>query len=286
MMKRQVSVVALSLLAALTACVSPSTQELRPDPSRSASGLDYLARSHAHNDYAQSRPLLGALERGFASIEVDVVLRDGELFVAHGPEEIRPAATLRSLYLDPLRDVVRRNGGSVYSANARPLQLLVDVKTEADETYAALHEVLAEYSDILTSWTEGGPAPGAVTAVLSGNRATRVVAAQEVRYVAIDGRILDDRSGASAGAMPLVSASWEDLGPPERPERLRRARQVVEQMHAEGRYVRFWATPEDEELWRALLAMGVDYIGTDDPVRLERLLREIVDDDSRRAIDD
>lgn len=284
MVKSPIRALAPALLIALGACAGRSPDGVSPRLSTSPSGPDYLARSHAHNDYAQSRPLLGALERGFASIEVDIVLSGGELFVAHAPEEIQPSVTLRSLYLDPLREVVRRNGGSVYSTAGQRLQLLVDVKTEADETYQVLHDVLHEYSDLFTRWTDGEPEPGAVTAVLSGNRAKEVIASDRVRYVAIDGRILDDRSGVSADAMPLVSADWEDLGPPVREERLERAASVIEQMHAEGRQVRFWATPEDEQLWRSLLAMGVDYIGTDAPLRLERLLREVGDAEAR-AID-
>lgn len=266
----------LLLAAVLTSCAQPAREmESRIRPEFFAAEAPYLPRSHSHNNYAQRRPLADALERGFASIEVDVVLRDGELYVAHGAEEVDESLTLRNLYLDPLRAVVRANGGTVYGVSRPPLQLLVDVKTEAEETHTALHSVLRDYADILTKWAGGTPAPGAITVVLSGNRAVEHITGESTRYVAIDGRILDERSGVSPEAMPLVSADWEKLGPPVPEHRLASARRVVEQMHAEGREVRFWATPEDEDLWRSLLAMGVDYIGTDDPSRLERLLRDL-----------
>ena len=261
--------------AALAGCAGGNIVA-RPDSPGSPQETVYLPRSHSHNNYDQRRPLVDALSRGFASIEVDVVLQDGELYVAHGAEDVTPGATptLTSLYLDPLREVVRANGGSVYGPADPPLQLLIDVKTEADETYAVLRRVLIRYADILTSWTDGRASLGAVSVVLSGNRAMELVERAPVRYVGIDGRILDDREGVTPDVMPLVSEDWERLGPPVEEERLAAARSVVERMHSEGRKVRFWATPESEDLWRSLIAMDVDYIGTDDPERLEGMLRE------------
>lgn len=231
----------------------------------------YRARAHSHNDYERRRPLLDALARGFASVEADVVLRDGVLYIAHAEEEIRPSATLTGLYLEPVRDLVRRNGGSVYGSSGPSVQLLIDVKSEADATYTALDRTLAAYDDILTSWTPEGERPGAVTALLSGNRALALVLADPSRYVALDGRIDDDRSAFTTDLMPMVSLDWESIDPTPS-LRVERARGLVSLLHAEGRKVRFWATPDREEVWASLISIGVDYIGTDDVARLERAL--------------
>ena len=283
---RKVAVAVSPLIAAaLTACASPNTDV---EPAFSTSfpvPAAYLPGSHSHNDYDQKRPLVDALERGFASIEVDVILMDGELLVGHGGEDEQTTGTLAGLYLDPLRDIARRNGGWVYAPSDPPLQLLIDVKSEADATYRALHETLDTYADILTIWTGDGQRPGPVTVVLSGNRAIGILRTAALRYMSIDGRIAEDRSTLSPEAMPLVSADWEKLEPSASAERLATAQALVEELHDEGRKVRFWGTPEREDLWRSLVAMGVDYIGTDDVGRLDRLLREAVDIDPR-AIDD
>src|SRR2546429_8940516 len=85
-----------------------------------------LARAHAHNDYEHARPLLDALERGFCSIEADVWLVDGRLLVAHDRNAVKAERTLQALYLDPLRERVRRNGGRVYR-DGPEVTLLVDV---------------------------------------------------------------------------------------------------------------------------------------------------------------
>ena len=63
-----------------------------------------LARAFAHNDYAQQRPLLDALAHGFAAIEADIHLVDGELLVGHGKRDLVPGRTLATTYLEPLVD--------------------------------------------------------------------------------------------------------------------------------------------------------------------------------------
>src|SRR6516165_11995665 len=73
-----------------------------------------LRRAHAHNDYEHKRPLFDALDRGFCSVEADVYLIDGKLLVAHDRKDVKPDRTLEALYLDPLRERAKANGGRVY----------------------------------------------------------------------------------------------------------------------------------------------------------------------------
>ena len=71
-----------------------------------------LPRAHAHNDYQHERPLLDALDHGFGSIEADIHLINGNLLVAHNRDEAQPDRTLQGLYLDPLRQRIRRSAFS------------------------------------------------------------------------------------------------------------------------------------------------------------------------------
>ncbi len=235
-----------------------------------------LMRAHAHNDYEHTRPLLDALDRGFGSIEADVYLIDGHLLVAHNRADVKPARTLKALYLEPLRARVRANGGRVYR-DGPTVTLLVDVKSEAASTYAALHTVLTDYADMLTVFRDGVTTPGAVTVVVSGNRARVEMAAQSVRYAALDGRPPDLDSPAPPALVPLISADWNSLfkwhwsGP--MPDADRHAlEQIVARTHAQGRRLRFWNTPDRPDVWRLLLAGGVDVIGADDLAGLQAFL--------------
>lgn len=225
--------------------------------------------AHAHNDYEHERPLLDALDHGFRSIEVDVHLVDGDLLVAHDRDDVEPSRTLQSLYLDPLRERIRRRG-SVYGEGT-PLLLLVDVKSEAETTYRALRSVLRGYADILTIYAGDAAVDGAVTVIISGARAREAMRNEAIRFAAFDGRPgdLDAHAGTPSTFTPLISAPWTTVstwrgeGPMPRLER-EKLRRLVAGAHARGRMLRFWATPDTSAVWDVLTAEGVDLIGADD----------------------
>ncbi len=227
-----------------------------------------LPRAHAHNDYEHTRPLFEALEQGFCNVEVDVWLVDGRLLVAHDLKNAKPGRTLAALYLDPLRERVRRNGGRLFRGGP-PAVLLIDVKSEAAPTYAALHEVLQGYAEMLTAFRGTAVEAKAITVVVSGNRAVAEMAAQPLRYAAVDGRSGDLETNPPVVLVPWVSENWTKLfkwrwqGAMPDNERLA-LRQFVDKAHAQGRKVRFWSTPDRPDAWKLLLDAGVDLIGTDD----------------------
>lgn len=241
-----------------------------------------LARAHAHNDYEHDRPLFDALEHGFTSVEADVWLVDGELLVAHDLVDVQSDRTLQSLYLDPLRRIVRRNKGSVYPGYEHTFQLLIDIKSDGVATYRALHDVLRRYRSMLTKFTPSGAGERSVTAVVSGNRPREVMEEQKVRYAAYDGRLSDLGSGAPAELIPLISDRWTShftwmgVGPMPEAEH-QKLHDIVATAHANGQRVRFWATPDTpgparDAVWRELLHAQVDYINTDDLAGLQQFL--------------
>jgi hypothetical protein len=242
-----------------------------------------LPQAHAHNDYLHDPPLLQALAHGFTSVEADVFLVGDKLCVAHESEQITPDRTLQSLYLDPLRRRVHQNGGCVYREGTRFL-LLIDLKTAAEPTYRRLHEVLAQYGDLLTTFGPEGRKEGAVLAIISGNRPLELMRSQAVRYGGYDGRLSDLGSELDAGLMPMISDQWPKVTPWKGDgampaEARQRLQDIVRKAHAQGRLVRFWLTPDTPSqqraaVWRELLAAGVDLINTDDLKGLQEFLLE------------
>ncbi len=268
MTSQQISHAALVLLA--SALLTGLTQA-QPVP---------LPRAHAHNDYQHERPLLDALDHGFCSIEADIHLVEGELLVAHDRDEVQPGRTLQTLYLDPLRERIRQNEGWVYPGGPSVI-LLIDIKSEAEATYAVLRRVLRQYADILTIFTPETLDKGPVTAIISGNRPRATMEAEAVRYAAYDGRLddLDAASPAPATFIPLVSSNWIKIarwyGAKDMPEReRRRLHEVVEKAHAQGRKIRFWATSDNPVVWRELYEAGVDLLNADDLDGLRDFLLE------------
>jgi len=252
------------LLPAGVACLlalAVAAQPPRPQP------LIPLTHAHAHNDYAHTRPLLDALDCGFCSIEADIYLVDGKLLVGHNRLDLRPGRTLQSLYLDPLREIIRKNGGRVYR-DGPTVQLLIDIKTEAEATYAALSAVLKDYAPMLTVFHPDKTEPGAVTVVISGNRPRKTMAAQKQRLAACDGLIEDIDNPPSVRLVPLVSSRWgitfKWTGRGQLPDDQRQLlRTLVEKAHKNGQRLRFWGAPDDLNAWKELRAAGVDLINTD-----------------------
>jgi hypothetical protein len=260
-------------LAMLAALLGGGSARAEPVP---------LLRAHAHNDYEHARPLFEALECGFGSIEADVHLVGGALLVGHDAKDLKPARTLEALYLAPLRARVREQGGRVYRGGPT-IVLLVDVKTGAEATYAALDAVLREYAEVLTRFANGEVRPGAITVIVSGNRARATMAAQAVRYAALDGRIEDLTGPATSDAgpalIPLVSDNWAKVfggkwTEPMPADVAAKLKALVAAAHARGQLIRFWNTPDTPAVWRALLAAGVDLINTDRLAELRDFLRE------------
>jgi hypothetical protein len=263
----------------LTALASTTILAYRAKPlcGEEKAAVAPLAQAHAHNDYLHERPLLDALDHGFTSVEADIFLVDGKLLVGHTARELKSERTLEKLYLDPLRARVRAGGGSVYPGGG-PFHLLIDLKSAAEPTYAALAKVLAEYADIISAVRDGKVEPKAVNVTISGNRPTRTLTLEKLRYAGLDGRLSDLDSNQPVHLLPIVSDSWaahfkwKGAGPLGDAER-KKLTDAVGKAHAHGRRIRFWATPESIAAWRELQSAGVDMINTDDLAGLEAFLR-------------
>jgi hypothetical protein len=245
-----------------------------------------LPQAHAHNDYEHPRPLLDALAQGFGSVEADIWLIDGQLFVAHDRPDVRPERTLENLYLRPLQERAGRHGGRIYP-NGPSLTLLVDVKSDATNTYRALRQVLAKYRPMLTVFHRETQriATNAVTVIISGNRARALMASEPERLAAYDGRLADlEGAGLEAVSpqfMPLISDNWRQhfrwTGRPEAgplpPAELEKLRSIVAQVHRSGARLRFWGMPDSPLVWQTLDEAGVDLINTDQLEALAKFLR-------------
>lgn len=259
-------------LTAVSALVTLAAEPARP------SAATPLPRAHAHNDYEHPRPLLDALDQGFCSVEADVWLVDGALLVAHDREQVKPERTLQALYLDPLRDRVKLNAGTVHPGGPG-FTLLIDFKSEAEDTYKILRDRLASYDGLFTRFTATSTTPGPVTVILSGDRPTATVASEPSRLCAIDGRLADLSADplASVHLLPLVSQSWSPTFHDFKDGALSQAdraklRETVAAAHRQGRRLRFWGVPDQPFAWKELHDAGVDLINTDNLAGLRAFL--------------
>ncbi len=241
-----------------------------------------LTRAHAHNDYEHRRPLLDALDCGFCSVEADIFLVDGQLLVAHSRSGLNPERTLDRMYLEPLVQRVKDNHGSVYPRSA-PFTLLIDIKENGNGIYSLLKEKLHHFAPTWTHFSGTNVTPGAITVVLSGDRPTELVKADTDRDCALDGPIEALEQNWPPTLAPLVSDSWgptfswrgNGSFPSDQQGRLTR---LVQQAHAQGRRLRFWAVPDRPEVWGVLHRSGVDLVNTDRLPQLRDFLLKLNSD--------
>ncbi|AWO00970.1 hypothetical protein DLD77_04265 [Chitinophaga alhagiae] len=245
------------------------------------------ANAHSHNDYLQARPFQLAFDRGFGAVEADVFERNGELYVAHTAAEIDTARTLRRLYLQPLQQMIMEKRGvfaeegkdamlkrvaagwatqgnaaaqNTLAAGNRTLLLLIDFKTAGVPTMQALLQQLQNFP-LITSHPQ-------VQLVISGSRPDAALWQNYPPYILFDGLPNASYTAEQLQRIPLFSdnfrsyASWngrDDL--PAQDEANITA--VVSKVHALQKKFRFWATPDTNAAWAAMMRLGVDYINTD-----------------------
>lgn len=228
------------------------------------------AQAHSHNDYEQQIPFWQAYQQQFGSIEVDVHARNGVLYVAHDAEAIDPARTLDSLYIQPLVRQVRAGGGAIYPKANYPLQLLIDLKTPADQTLPLVVKSLAAYPQVF------GP-NGSVKVVISGNVPEPGRFSLYPDWLLFDGRPEVLYTADELRHIGLISQSfltythWNGKGLMVKTER-EKIQALIRKTHQQGKKLRLWATPDNVNTWKALINLGVDYINTDHITELANFL--------------
>lgn len=233
-----------------------------------------LTNGFAHNDYLHKRPLFDALDNGFMNIEADIFLKGNKLVVAHIFPFFKRKKTLEALYFRPLSERIAGNNGNVFAGYSKPIILMIDIKTGADNTYRVLMPLLEKYRSMLTSIENGKMVCRAVTVVLSGHKPYNLIESSHSRLAFIDEdlrRVNRDTSYSNVFTLASCKYSrlltWNGNGLFPENERIKLCNFVVI-AHRLGEKVRLWASPERKAVWDELLKCGVDLINTDKLVML------------------
>ncbi len=218
-----------------------------------------VSNIHAHNDYEYNIPFIQAYGLGVGSIEADVILRNDTLYVAHDEKDIatRPL-DLETHYIRPL-------AAAQQEGKARPVTLLIDLKTDAVPTLAKVVAVVEKYPSLTAN--------ADIQFVITGNQPPAEAFSQYPRWLLFDGRLNNPGHFDHLDRIGMFSANFRDftkwngkgLIPADERSKIQEA---VERVHAAGKKIRFWASPDIINAWHVFMDMQIDYINTD---RIEAL---------------
>lgn len=211
----------------------------------------------AHNDYQKPNPLHAAYQLQVEYIEVDIFLVENNLLVGHTQQELKPSRTLDSLYLIPLLHYVNQHG-DIYADTTQTLALVIDLKTSGN-TATVLVEKLQEYGSLLKAKH--------LKFIISGSVPDQERWPELPDFLYIDGRPGIPYTQEQLKRVALISRAlpvwWgtEGLDTTSKNTLIK----IRDEVHGQGKPLRFWATPDHADAWKQLIGLGVDVINTDRP---------------------
>ncbi len=235
--------------------------------------LNYsVGNAHSHNDYMQEIPFWQAYYANFGSIEADVFLVKGKLWVAHTEKELSSDRTLENLYLDNISKQIKLNKGNIYPDANKKLQLLIDIKQDYKTTLSALVNTLKKYPEITGN--------SGVKIVITGGRPQPTDFKNYPNYLYFDGDLDKNYSADQLKRVGMFSADlpgivkWNGKGIP-RDEETQKIKEAVEKAHSQQKSMRFYGAPDFPNAWVNLMDLGVDYINTDHIPDLKKFMNTI-----------
>lgn len=228
------------------------------------------ANAHSHNDYHQPVPFWTAYQHGYGSIEADIFLVNHELIVAHDTQELKLHRTLEEYYIQPVLSCIRKNGGFVYADSTKQLQLLIDIKTDSIATLNGLIQLISKYPVLINTPT--------LKWVISGNRPSPALFATYPPYIWFDAELEKEYTTAAWSRIAMLSdnfarySHWRGVG--KLPER-ELLQSVIGRARQHNKPARLWNAPDNEEAWKALIDLKVDFINTDSIAPLDNYLQRI-----------
>ncbi|EAS31129.1 uncharacterized protein CIMG_06608 [Coccidioides immitis RS] len=250
---------------------------------------------HSHNDYWRDRPVYSAIAAGCVSIEADVWLINGTLYVGHHRSSLAETRTLKSLYIDQIVQILKRQNpqnkfvpsstrNGVFDTNpAQTLYLFIDIKTDGVETWKQVSKDLQPLRDLgyLTKVKNGIKISAPVTVIGTGNTPLNLITELENRDYFYDAPLAEldqpELDNISSLISPIASTSFEaavgatnqDKEDPLTSAQLETIRAQIKKAKSKGIGARYWQTPgwpirRRNEIWRVLLKEGVALLNVDD----------------------
>lgn len=223
-------------------------------------------KGHSHNDYKQKVPFYAAYQSHLGSIEADIWIKNGELYVAHDKKDIRRKNTLEALYIQPIVRLFSENGGKPWKTNDDTFQLLVELKSPTIPTLNLLADKLQAYPGVFNTSVN----PNAIHIAITGQIPPKEEFAGYPDFIQFDGEIGVSYTPDQLKKIALISGdfanytSWNGRGTLPEADRQKLIR-IIQSVHKLDKKIRFWNAPDNPETWETFINLGIDIINTDQP---------------------
>lgn len=234
-----------------------------------------------NQEFLTDKDIYSTFTQGVLHYEAQIMYIYGEVYVtSQMPDSANhKMPTFRSSYLLPIYSQYKKNLGKVHENFDGEMYLFLNIKFDPKKTYQKLWEQLAPYHEILTyrqgpEWHEGK-----LKIVFVGNAPMRIFQQERVCFATAQGTKEDLEKNYDNKVMPLIGIDfkseidWNGVG--KMPfDVFMKFKEIIKKAHDQGKKVRVFNCPTEENVWDVMLTSGVDFVSCPDAVRFNKFLSE------------
>jgi hypothetical protein len=230
-------------------------------------------------EFFSEKDIWPTFTQGVVHYEAQIMYIYGEVYVtSQMPDSANHTMpTFRSSYLLPIYSQYKKNGGKVHENFDGEMYLFLNIKFDIKKTYQKLWEELSPYNEILTyrigpQWHEGK-----LRIVFVGNAPLRVLQQERVSFAGAQGTIDDLSKNYDSKIMPVIGInfendlSWNGVGKMPFDEFMK-VKDIIRKAHEQGKKVRVYNCPEEDNIWDVLVTSGVDFINSTNSLKFGKFL--------------
>lgn len=229
--------------------------------------------------FETAKDIYSTFTQGVVHYEAEIMYIYGEVYVAKTMPDsaTHSLPTFRSAYLMPIYSQYKKNQGKVHPEYDDEMYLFLHIKYDPKKTYHKIWEQLSPYNEILTYRKGNVWQEGKLKIIFVGDAPMKMFQQERVGFASAQGTIADIDKEYDNKIMPLIGIDFEkDLdwnGVGKMPfDQFLKFKETIKKVHDQGKKVRVYNCPEDENIWEVMLTSGIDMISASDAERFSKFL--------------
>jgi len=232
-------------------------------------------------EFVNEKDIYSTFTQGVVNYEAQIMYIYGEVYVtSQMPDSAtHKLPTLRSSYLMPIYSQYKKNGGKVHENYEGEMYLFLNVKFDIKKTYQKIWEQLSPYNELLTYRIGPQWHDGKLRIIFTGNAPMKTLQQERVSFAGVQGTVSDLEKNYDSKMMPIIGVdfnndfSWNGIGKMPFDEFMK-FKDIISKSHAQGKKVRVFNCPDEENVWDVLVKSGVDLINSTNAIRFNTFVSQ------------